>query len=113
MTIRLDHRSTLAVDAHDLGYARLEPRHHLGVRMSEAIDRAAALQRPLPIAAALRGWRPFWLVVPAHRPHGIAVEWSDVAALAALGGLFVAVFLRIAPAAAIAVVRHPEAANRG
>lgn len=55
----------------------------------------------------------FWLVVPAHRPQGIAVAWSDVAALAALGALFVAAFLRIARSPAIAVARFPEAANRG
>ena len=38
----------------------------------------------------------YWLVVPAHRPNGISVTWSDVAAIAALGGLWLAVFVRTA-----------------
>jgi hypothetical protein len=38
----------------------------------------------------------FWLVVPSFRPRGIAIAWSDVFAVAALGGIFVAVFQRIA-----------------
>jgi hypothetical protein len=37
----------------------------------------------------------FWLVVPAHRPNGLTIAWSDVAALAALGGLWLAAFLHV------------------
>ena len=37
----------------------------------------------------------FWLVVPAHRPTGLTVAWTDMAAVAALGGLFAAAFLRV------------------
>jgi hypothetical protein len=37
----------------------------------------------------------FWLVVPTFRPQGITLAWSDLFAVAALGGLFVAVFQRM------------------
>jgi hypothetical protein len=40
----------------------------------------------------------FWLVAPAFRPDGITIAWSDVFAVAALGGIFVAVFQRLARA---------------
>jgi hypothetical protein len=38
----------------------------------------------------------YWLVVPPFRPDGITIAWSDVPAIAALGGIWLAVFLRIA-----------------
>jgi len=47
----------------------------------------------------------YWLVVPAYRPAGIAFAWSDVPAIAALGGIWLAVFLRVARTAAPAMVR--------
>jgi len=56
----------------------------------------------------------FWLVVPAHRPNGISIAWSDVAALAALGGLWLAVFLRLSRSAATATpVSTRQAAPHG
>lgn len=38
----------------------------------------------------------FWLVVPNFRPQGIALAWTDGPAIAALGGIWLAVFLRVA-----------------
>ena len=38
----------------------------------------------------------FWLVVPTFRSAGLAIAWSDVAAIASLGGVWLAVFLRSA-----------------
>ncbi len=35
----------------------------------------------------------FWLVVPALRPNGFALTWTDVAAPIGIGGLWVAAFL--------------------
>lgn len=40
----------------------------------------------------------FWLVMPAFRPAGFAVAWSDLLAVLALGGIWLALFLRIAAA---------------
>ena len=54
----------------------------------------------------------FWLVVPAHRPHGITLAWSDVPAIAALCGIALAAFLHVArdtaPAAIRAATRTPD-----
>jgi hypothetical protein len=62
--------------------------------------RAKRVPRALGTVAALLLFAhlvdAFWLVVPPFRPHGISVAWSDVFAVAALGGLFVAVFQRVA-----------------
>lgn len=55
----------------------------------------------------------FWLVVPAHRPAGIAIAWSDVAALAALGGLWLAVFLHVASRPVSAASREPVGIAHG
>ena len=55
----------------------------------------------------------YWLVVPAHRPNGIRVAWSDVAALAALGGIWLAVFLRIVRNAPAATGLPREATRHG
>jgi hypothetical protein len=38
----------------------------------------------------------YWLVAPTFRTGGIAIAWSDVFAVAALGGMFVAVFMPVA-----------------
>jgi hypothetical protein len=46
----------------------------------------------------------YWLVVPAFRPDGVTLAWSDLPAIAALGGIWLAVFLRIARAPCLA--RH-------
>ena len=62
--------------------------------------RAKRIPRSLGAVAALLLFAhlvdAFWLVVPPFRPHGITLAWSDVFAVAALGGLFVAVFQRVA-----------------
>jgi hypothetical protein len=55
----------------------------------------------------------YWLVVPAHRPSGISVAWSDVAAIAALGGIWLAVFLRNAGGAPAAAAVSHGAARHG
>ncbi len=34
----------------------------------------------------------FWLIVPIFRPHGFALEWSDLGALLAIGGLWLSCF---------------------
>ena len=79
--------------------------------------RAKRIPRALGTLAALLLFAhvvdSFWLVVPAHRQQGFAVAWSDVAALGALGGFFVAVFLHVARTPALAAARLPEVANRG
>jgi hypothetical protein len=36
----------------------------------------------------------YWLVVPAFRLEGVAIAWSDVPAIAALGGIWLAAYLR-------------------
>lgn len=46
----------------------------------------------------------FWLVVPTFRPTGLAIAWSDVTAIAALGGVWLAVFLRVSRTPAQATV---------
>jgi uncharacterized membrane protein YidH (DUF202 family) len=40
----------------------------------------------------------FWLVLPAFRPAGFAVGWSDLLAVLALGGIWVALFIRTSTA---------------
>jgi hypothetical protein len=61
--------------------------------------RAKRVPRALGALAALLVFAhlvdSFWLVVPAHRPTGLTVAWTDMAAVAALGGLFAAAFLRV------------------
>jgi hypothetical protein len=49
----------------------------------------------------------FWLVTPPFRPHGITIAWSDPFAVAALGGIFVAVYMRIARTPLRAAQRAP------
>jgi len=62
--------------------------------------RAKRIPRTLGAVAALLLFAhlvdAFWLVVPPFRAHGISLAWSDAFAVAAQGGLFVAVFQRIA-----------------
>lgn len=55
----------------------------------------------------------YWLVVPPFRPHGITIAWSDVFAVAALGGIFVAVFQRIARRASVAPRQAPGKVPHG
>ena len=47
----------------------------------------------------------FWLVMPTFRPDGFAIRWTDVAAIALLGGAWCWAWrravLRIGPAAAV------------
>ncbi len=76
--------------------------------------RAKRVPRALGALAALLVFAhlvdSFWLVVPAHRPDGFTLAWTDAAALSALGGLFIAAFLHLeggVPAAA------SEALHRG
>jgi len=49
----------------------------------------------------------FWLVVPNFRPQGIALAWTDGPAIAALGGIWLAVFLRVARTQAPARIGFP------
>ena len=49
----------------------------------------------------------FWLVAPAFRRDGITIAWSDVLAVAALGGIFVAVFQRLVRTQQPAAPRAP------
>ena len=57
----------------------------------------------------------YWLVVPAFRRDGITIAWSDVPAIAVLGGVWLAVFLRIArtPGRARAAVDTSNEAAHG
>jgi hypothetical protein len=55
----------------------------------------------------------YWLVVPAHRPSGISIAWSDIAAIAALGGIWLAAFLRMARGTPAPVPVSREAAHHG
>jgi hypothetical protein len=41
----------------------------------------------------------FWLVLPAWRPAGFAIAWSDLLVVLALGGVWLALFIRTATAA--------------
>ena len=51
----------------------------------------------------------FWLVLPAWRPTGFAIAWSDLLAVVALGGIWLALFIRTATAASFgAASRHTE-----
>jgi hypothetical protein len=81
--------------------------------------RAKRVPRSLGMLAALLLFAhvvdSYWLVVPTFRPHGIALAWSDVLAIAALGGIWLAVFLHVAQTPAAALVRPPgaEAAEHG
>ena len=63
-------------------------------RRAKRVPRALGLLALLLLAAHLVD--AYWLVVPAQRPNGITIAWSDVPAIAALGGLWLAVFLRVA-----------------
>jgi len=62
--------------------------------------RAKRAPRALGLLAALLLFAhlidAFWLVAPGFRPAGFALAWSDLPAIAALGGTWLAVFLRIA-----------------
>jgi hypothetical protein len=79
--------------------------------------RAKRVPRALGALAALLVFAhlvdSFWLVVPAHRPAGFTLAWTDVAAIAALGGLFAAAFLRIARGVPATRDSVQEAAHRG
>jgi hypothetical protein len=44
---------------------------------------------------AMRFADTFWLITPAFRHEGFPVHWMDVAALAGLGGVWLAVFFRL------------------
>jgi hypothetical protein len=58
------------------------------------------IKRRLPLLAAVAGTLlfahladVFWQVMPAFRPHGLSLQWSDCSALAGVGGLWLAAFL--------------------
>ena len=52
----------------------------------------------------------FWLVLPAWRSTGFAIAWSDLLAVLALGGIWLALFIRTARAASFsAASRRSEA----
>lgn len=61
--------------------------------------RAKRVPRSLGLLAAMLLFAhlvdAFWLVTPAFRPRGFSVQWSDLFASAALGGIWLALFLRI------------------
>jgi hypothetical protein len=81
-------------------------------RRAKRVPRALGALAALLLAAHLVD--SYWLVVPAHRPNGISVAWTDVAAIAALGGLWLAVFLRIAHGTlTVAAPVSGEAAHHG
>jgi hypothetical protein len=40
----------------------------------------------------------FWLVTPAFRPMGFTIDWSDLFAVFALGGIWLALFVRVVAA---------------
>jgi hypothetical protein len=81
-------------------------------RRAKRVPRALGALAALLLAARLVD--SYWLVVPAHRPNGISVAWTDVAAIAALGGLWLAVFLRIARGAlTVTAPVSGEAAHHG
>jgi len=79
--------------------------------------RAKRVPRALGALAALLVFAhlvdAFWLVVPAHRPAGFMLAWTDAAAIATLGGLFAAAFLRVARSAPAIRGSAQEAAHRG
>ncbi|HZN54942.1 MAG TPA: hypothetical protein VFB67_06425 [Candidatus Polarisedimenticolaceae bacterium] len=53
----------------------------------------------------------YWLVMPAMHPHGVHIGLSDLAAFAAVGGLFAAVFGRLCAGSALVPVRDPRLAE--
>jgi hypothetical protein len=63
-------------------------------RRAKRAPRALGLLAALLLSAHLVD--AYWLVAPGFRPDGIALAWSDLPAVAALGGIWLAVFLRIA-----------------
>ncbi len=54
---------------------------------------ARALARIAGLVIAMRLVESFWLVMPAFRPDGFRVEWTDVFAPLAIGGFWVALFV--------------------
>jgi len=50
----------------------------------------------------------FWIVIPAFRQRGLEVYWTDVAALIALGGIWLAFFIRNLKARPLLASRDPR-----
>jgi hypothetical protein len=82
--------------------------------------RAKRVPRSLGLLAALLLFAhvvdSYWLVVPPFRPAGVAVTWGDLLAVAALGGIWLAAFLHLAPTTAPTSASPPpgrEAADHG
>ena len=63
-------------------------------RRAKRVPRALGTLAALLLVAHLVD--AYWLVVPAQRPSGITIAWSDVPAIAALCGIWLAVFLHLA-----------------
>jgi hypothetical protein len=50
----------------------------------------------------------FWLVAPAFHPQGFYFHWLDLAALAGVGGVWAALFLRYLDAHSLVPLRDPR-----
>jgi hypothetical protein len=62
--------------------------------LSSAVKRrASSLAFVAALLVAMHLIDVFWIVIPALRPGGFALSWSDFAAPIGIGGLWVAVFL--------------------
>ncbi len=49
----------------------------------------------------------FWMITPAFQPNGVAVHWLDLTALVAIGGLWLALFVRHLASAPVVPLRDP------
>jgi len=49
----------------------------------------------------------FWMITPAFEHRGLALHWLDVAAVVAIGGLWLAFFVRHLASAPVVPLRDP------
>ena len=50
----------------------------------------------------------YWMIEPAFSPQGLAAHWLDLAALLAVGGLWVALAVQKLKAAPLLALRDPR-----
>ena len=55
----------------------------------------------------------FWLVAPSFHTEGFYFHWLDLAALAGVGGVWAALFLRYLDAHSLVPLRDPRFARAG
>lgn len=77
--------------------------------LSRAAKRRPRFLAGIAVVVLIMRWVDlFWLVAPAFHPQGFYFHWLDLAALAGVGGVWAALFLRYLDAHSLVPLRDPR-----